>query len=236
MSDFTQDWNRERRSGFPEAVFCASKSAAQIDAIIGSARDRSQKLLLTRLEPAILDGLNPQTRSVLDYDPLSRTAILGESAAQQKGGVALVTAGTSDLPVAHEALRTLAFAGHEATIFADVGVAGLWRLIERLDEIRGFRIVIAFAGMEGALFSVLAGLISAPLIAVPTSVGYGVGSGGETALGSALASCAPGVVAVNIDNGFGAAVAAIKICNTFDRTAFDADLAPRERMGGDETA
>jgi NCAIR mutase (PurE)-related protein len=104
---------------------------------------------------------------------------------------------------------TLAFHGYEAPIIADVGVAGLWRLMERLEEIRGFRVVIAVAGMEGALFSVLAGLLGAPVIAVPSSVGYGVAAGGHVALNTALASCAPGLVVVNIDNGFGAACAAI---------------------------
>jgi pyridinium-3,5-biscarboxylic acid mononucleotide synthase len=126
-------------------------------------------------------------------------------------GIGIVAAGTSDLGVAREAARSLLFHGYAAPVVADVGVAGLWRLMARIEEIRAFRIVVAMAGMEGALFSVLAGLIEAPLIAVPTSVGYGVAQGGRTALAAALASCAPGVVAVNIDNGLGAAAAAIKM-------------------------
>ncbi|MPT24476.1 MAG: nickel pincer cofactor biosynthesis protein LarB, partial [Starkeya sp.] len=125
--------------------------------------------------------------------------------------IAVVAAGTSDLPVAREVVRTLAFNGQGARLVADVGVAGLWRLMERIEEIRACRVVIAVAGMEGALFSVLGGLVAAPVIAVPTSVGYGVAEGGRAALTSALASCAPGVVAVNIDNGFGAACAALKM-------------------------
>jgi hypothetical protein len=123
----------------------------------------------------------------------------------------VVCAGTSDLPVAREAARTLHFAGYDAPVIADVGVAGLWRLMQRIDEIRSFEVVIAVAGMEGALFSVLAGLVDAPVIAVPTSVGYGVAHGGHAALHSALASCATGIVAVNIDNGFGAAGAALRL-------------------------
>ncbi len=132
-------------------------------------------------------------------------------ATQAAGRVAIVCGGTSDLAVAREAIRTLAFAGESATLLADVGVAGLWRLMERLDDIRRHRVVIAVAGMEGALFSVLAGLVPCAMIAVPTSIGYGVAEGGRTALNAALASCASGLLVVNIDNGFGAAHAALRI-------------------------
>jgi hypothetical protein len=151
-------------------------------------------------------------RGALDYDAGTRTAILGGlPAARDAGRVAIVCGGTSDLPVAREAERTLAFAGEAATLLADVGVAGLWRLMERLDDIRRHRVVIAVAGMEGALFSVLAGLVPCAVIAVPTSVGYGVAEGGRAALHAALASCASGLAVVNIDNGFGAAHAALRI-------------------------
>jgi NCAIR mutase (PurE)-related protein len=139
--------------------------------------------------------------------------VLGGSVEASRTGAGIVTAGTSDLAVAREAARALAFNGFEAPIIADVGVAGLWRLTRRLEEIRRWKVVIGVAGMEGALFSVVGGLVSAPVIAVPTSVGYGVAHGGTTALHAALAGCAPGVVVVNIDNGFGAAAAAIKILN-----------------------
>jgi NCAIR mutase (PurE)-related protein len=128
--------------------------------------------------------------------------------------VAVVTAGTSDLPVAHEALRTLAFYGLPARAIADVGVAGLWRLLRHEDELRRYPAVIVVAGMEGALFSVVGGLVRGVVIAVPTSTGYGAARGGETALHAALASCAPGVVVVNIDNGYGAACAAIRVLGT----------------------
>jgi hypothetical protein len=124
----------------------------------------------------------------------------------------------ADASVAQEACRTLAFAGVGSRQIADVGVAGLWRLMERLEEIRAYPVVVVVAGMEGALFSVLAGLVSAPVVAVPTSTGYGVSRGGELALHSALGSCAPGVVAVNIDNGFGAAQAALRIVNGLRQT------------------
>ncbi len=129
------------------------------------------------------------------------------------GKVAIVAAGTSDARVAREAQRTLRHAGVDAEAIADVGVAGLWRLMARIEEIRRFPIVIAVAGMDAALASVLGGLAPGALIAVPTSVGYGAAEGGRTALNAMLASCAPGVVVCNIDNGYGAACAALRILN-----------------------
>ena len=169
---FEIDWDRERRTGIPEAVLCASKSASQIEAILSAAADAGRRLLFTRLEPAVFAALDPDSRARLgNYDPVSRTAWCGPTVADAdlKPGIGIVAAGTSDLPVAAEAARTLAFLGFQAPVIADVGVAGLWRLMRRLDEIRAHRVVIAVAGMEGALFSVLAGLIDAPVIAVPTS-------------------------------------------------------------------
>ena len=209
--DFQFDREREQRTGVPEAVFCTHKSTAQIEAIVAVARAEGHRLLLTRLDAERHAALT--SAADLDYDPLSGTAILGAQSPPSRGGIGIVAAGTSDLPVAREAARTLAFSGWQAPVIADVGVAGLWRLTSRLEEIHRWKVVIAVAGMEGALFSVVAGLIAAPVIAVPTSVGYGVAQGGTTALHAALASCSPGVVVVNIDNGFGAATAAIKMLN-----------------------
>jgi pyridinium-3,5-biscarboxylic acid mononucleotide synthase len=209
VSDFVLDWEREKRTGVAEAVLCEGKSVAQIDAILGEAGER--RLLLTRLDEQKHAGLAASVRAGLDFDPLSRTAFHGAPRTPALEGAGIVCAGTSDLPVAREAARTLQFAGFAAPLVADVGVAGLWRLMKRLDEIRTFKVVIAVAGMEGALFSVIAGLVEAPVIAVPTSVGYGVAQGGHVALNSALATCATGVVAVNIDNGYGGACAAIRI-------------------------
>jgi NCAIR mutase (PurE)-related protein len=137
-----------------------------------------------------------------------------KSAGQLPSGtteIAVVTAGTSDVPVALEATRTLRFYGHEALAINDVGVAGIWRLFERLDSLKKMSVIIVAAGMDGALPSVIAGLVGGCVIAVPTSVGYGVADGGKTALNAALASCAPGLVVVNIDNGYGAACAALRI-------------------------
>jgi NCAIR mutase (PurE)-related protein len=166
-------------------------------------------VLLTRLAPEQLAALPDPTQ--LDYDPLSRTAIRGGCPAPMAAArVAVVTAGTSDLPVAAEAERTLAFHGEACERLADLGVAGLWRLLAQRERLARFPVLIAVAGMEGALFSVLGGLVGGLVIAVPTDIGYGVAAGGRTALGAALASCAPGIVAVNVDNGYGAACAALR--------------------------
>ena len=212
MTEFRLDWARETRTGTSEAVLCEPKTPAQIEAIVGHAHDAGRRLLLTRLAERKFGRLAAAARDRLDYDAPSRTAILGGlPALRHSARIAIVCGGTSDAPVAYEAARTLAFQGEQATLVADVGVAGLWRLLERLDEIRRHRVVIAIAGMEGALFSVLAGLVHCPVLAVPRSVGYGVGGGGRTALRAALASCASGLVVVNIDNGFGAAHAALRM-------------------------
>lgn len=211
------DWSRAARTGVPEAIWCPNKTEDQIRTCLDEAAERETSLLLTRLDPAIAARVD---RPGFDYDARSRTAILDLGLpAPRDRGAAIVAAGTSDLPAAAEAQRTLQFAGIAAHMRVDVGVAGLWRTMEAAEALQDARIVIACAGFEAALFSVIAGLIAAPVIAVPTSVGSGVAEGGRAALTSALASCAPGVVTVNIDNGFGAACAAIKILRMMDRDA-----------------
>ena len=207
MTDHRIDWAREARIGTAEAVLCDAKTPDQIAAILATARSEGRRLFLTRLDP---DRAADLPGEGLDYDPLSRTAILGGHAATLPG-VGIVAAGTSDLSIAQEAARTLAFHGYAAPVTADVGVAGLHRLLDVIDDLRRHRVLIAVAGMEGALFSVLGGLVAAPVIAVPAPHGYGVAEGGRLALHSALGSCAQGVVVVNIGNGFGAACAAIRI-------------------------
>jgi len=193
-------------------VMCAGKSVAQIATIVDQAVKARRGLLLTRLAAETLADLPAGRRRKLDYDPVSRTAVLGRiKRPRQPAMVAIVAAGTSDLPVVREAERSLNYTGVAVDGFLDVGVAGLWRLLDRIEEIRKYPVVIAVAGMEGALFSVLGGLVGGAVIAVPTSTGYGMTRGGETALGAALVSCAPGLVAVNIDNGYGAACAALRI-------------------------
>ncbi len=209
MNEFEIDWEREERAGVAEAVLCEDKSVAQIASILEAAGERP--LLLTRFSEEKFERLPDELHGLLDHDPASLTAFYRNRNRQLAHGPGIICAGTSDLPVAREAQRTLAFHGYFAPVIADVGVAGLWRLMKRLEEIRSFSIVIAVAGMEGALFSVLTGLVAAPVIAVPTSVGYGVAEHGKAALSSALASCAQGLVSVNIDNGFGAACAALRM-------------------------
>lgn len=214
MTDVRLDWGRAARTGVPEAIYCASKSVEQLVQILDQADARGASLLLTRLAPEVHASLG----RALDYDPVSRTAVLDHGLPEPVDrGLAIVAAGTSDAPVAYEARRTLEFSGIAAPAHVDVGVAGLWRLTETAEQLQDRRVVIAVAGFEAALFSVLAGLIAAPVIAVPTSVGEGVAAGGKAALSSALSSCAPGVVVVNIDNGFGAACAAIKMIQAADK-------------------
>ena len=209
MKAFTLDYERPSRIGFGEAIFCAGKTPAQIDAIVTEASGTTA-LLLTRLDPQSHAALT--TRERLDYDPLSRTAYLGKPALPSENSpIAIITAGTSDLPAACEALRTLQFNGQAPLMISDVGVAGLWRLLDRLYEIRRFPVLIVAAGMDAALPTVIGGLLPGCVIAVPTSVGYGVATGGQTALNAMLASCAPGIVVVNIDNGYGAACAALRM-------------------------
>jgi NCAIR mutase (PurE)-related protein len=221
MSDFLLDVPRAERIGFGEAVFCAGKSATQIDAILDDAAGRRLPMLLTRLDEDKYRKL--RHGAALDYDALSRTAYAGDAAPMVHAGIAIVTAGTSDVPVAREAARTLAFYGFSAVQIDDVGVAGLWRLMQRIGELRTYKIVIVVAGMDAALPTVLGGLIPGCIIAVPTSVGYGVATGGRAALDAMLASCAPGVVVVNIDNGYGAACGAMRVINSHKTSLFYGD-------------
>jgi pyridinium-3,5-biscarboxylic acid mononucleotide synthase len=215
MAEFTFDFDRRKRIGLDEAVFCAGKSAAQIAAIIEGVEAGIAGLLLTRLEPDKFAALPAEQQRRLDYEPVSRTAILGSTRPVAPGpAVAIVMAGTSDVPMGREAARTLEFHGQAHALFTDIGVAGLWRLLDRLDEIRRAPVVIVVAGMDAALISVVGGLVSSAVIGLPTSVGYGVAAGGTTALNAGLASCAPGIPMMNIDNGYGAACAALRIMST----------------------
>jgi NCAIR mutase (PurE)-related protein len=209
--EFLLDLDRRQRIGMGEAVYCAGKSAAQISAILQHAAARDASLLLTRLESEQAAALPPHQFAALDYDEISRTAYAGPPIARRAvPPVAIVTAGTSDVPVAREAVRSLHFEGVATEAFFDVGVAGLWRLLRCVDRLRRHPIVIVVAGMDAALPSVVAGLVPGLVIAVPTSVGYGVAAGGQAALNALLASCASGLVVVNIDNGYGAACAALR--------------------------
>lgn len=210
--EIVSDDARHARIGFDESIYCAGKSPRQLDAILARSIESKRPLLLTRLGVELVDALAPVHRSALDYDPVSRTAVLGTGTGSGLGAarVAVVTAGTSDVPVAKEAVRTLAYYGEAALEVYDVGVAGLWRLLDRLDEIRAMPVVIAVAGMEASLPSVVGGQVPGLVVAVPTSNGYGVSAGGRVALDASLSSCAPGLAVVNIDNGYGAACVALR--------------------------
>lgn len=209
--DVILDFGRAERIGFDEAIFCERKTLAQLRDILEQARERGAALLLTRLGADQLEALPGELRASLDYEPVSRTAYFGRLAPVEGASrVAVVSAGSSDAFVSLEVLRTLRYLGVPATPIHDVGVAGLWRLLDRLDLIKRHPVAIAVAGMDAALPTVLGGLFGGVLIAVPTSTGYGVAEGGRAALHAILASCAPGVVTVNIDNGYGAACAAVR--------------------------
>ena len=214
-SDFMPDSDRQNRVGLDEAVLCEFKTPEQIERIVEKSESKGLNLLLTRLKQDDYSELKEPVRSLIDYEEISRTGIVGTCPKPSKSSqIAIVTAGTSDVGVAREAVRTLLFHGIGSEEFYDVGVAGLWRVMKIESNLRQKSAVIVVAGMDAALPSVIAGLIPAAIIAVPTSVGYGVAEGGYSALESILSSCAPGLATVNIDNGYGAACAVIRIINS----------------------
>ena len=205
------DDDRVNRVGIDEGILCAGKNIAQIELILNSARESDRTLLLTRLAPNVFGELSAQWQQLLDYDSVSRTGIFGEIASVSDAPkIAIVSAGTSDVPVAREAMRTLFYHQVNSTEIHDVGGAGLWRLQQRVPELSRYPVIIVVAGMDAALPTVLGGLVSGLLIGVPSSTGYGVSRNGESALTSMLVSCAPGVAVTNIDNGFGAACIALR--------------------------
>lgn len=205
------DLARYRRCGIPEVIYAAGKTADHVAQIAKALYEKGQPVLATRATPEQAKAVQAVLPEAV-YHPVARIIALPlPDAPAPVGLIAVVSAGTSDLPVAEEAACTAEFLGARVERINDVGVAGLHRLVNRLDAIRAARVVIAVAGMEGALPSVLGGLIDRPLIAVPTSVGYGMHLQGLAALLAMLNSCAAGITVVNVDNGFGAAVAATLI-------------------------
>lgn len=205
------DLTREQRNGAPEVIYGEGKTTDQIREIMQSMAQRHQNILVTRLDPESAQQLN-KTFPDAEYCPLARVLTHQCSTPTPvTTKVALICAGTSDLPVAEEARRTLEFYGNPIETIYDAGVAGLHRLIASVDTIRTCRVVIVVAGMEGALPSVVGGLVDTPVIAVPTSVGYGSNFDGLSALLGMLNSCASGLSVVNIDNGFGAGFLANRI-------------------------
>jgi pyridinium-3,5-biscarboxylic acid mononucleotide synthase len=203
------------RQGQPEVVFCEGKTPEQVLAICERLEAASGSFLGTRANEAVASRLKARFPKVT-WNSLARTVHLGGAPRQEAraGTILVVSAGTSDLPVAEEAAVVAEVFGHEVERLVDVGVAGLHRLLAGGDQLKRARVVIVVAGMEGALPSVVGGLVGVPVIAVPTSIGYGASFGGLAALLGMLNSCAAGVTVVNIDNGFGAAAAASRICRT----------------------
>lgn len=217
FADLDQD--RAVRRGYPEAVYAEGKSCDQLKSIAASVRDQSTPTLFTRTSPAQADAIL-QVLADAHYDTQARLLAWPPQPPPSSGGlVTVAAAGTSDLPVAREATLTASYLGRRCEEVVDVGVAGLHRILGHLDLLRRSRVIIVVAGMDGALASVVAGLVSAPVVAVPTSVGYGVAFGGLAPLLGMLTACAPGVAVVNIDNGYGAGHLAAQIAAPWDRPA-----------------
>lgn len=198
------DTHRELRVGYPEVIFCQGKTNDQIKTIVSAMMEGEANILATRASIENFAAVKEVCPSAV-YHPLARTITLTRKKhSPPESYIAVVTAGTSDLPVAEEAAITAEIFGNRVERIVDVGVAGVHRLFDKLDLIRGARVIVVVAGMEGALPSVVGGLVDKPVIAVPTSVGYGASFQGVAALLAMLNSCAGGVSVVNIDNGFGA--------------------------------
>lgn len=197
------DLGREQRCGFPEVVYCEGKTPEQAARIAAAILKKSGRVLLTRANHEHAAAVTAVCGDA-HYHELARLIVIDPSPLDRAGHVAIVAAGTSDLPVALEAEHTAQIMGCHTSSHWDVGVAGLHRLLKEIPEIRSARVIVAIAGMEGALASVVGGLVDQPVIAVPTSVGYGLNLSGITPLLAMLNSCAAGVGVVNIDNGFGA--------------------------------
>lgn len=218
--DFARvDHQRALRQGVAEVVFSEGKTSEQVVAIVGELRGRGHSVLATRLNDEQSQALSIAYPD-LSFNRAARTAsLLGKTPEHRRSArVMLITAGTSDLPVAEEAFETLKACGVTPARLVDVGVAGLHRLLPEINRIREADVCIVVAGMEGALASVVGGLVAKPVIAVPTSVGYGAALSGVAALLGMLTSCASGVTVVNIDNGFGAAIAAVRIIDSSQQT------------------
>ncbi len=201
------DTHRRLRRGIPETVFGLGKTPEQIEGIVQRLAGAGDPVLVTRVQEEAAGRLLGRWPAA-DYDPSSRTFILGTLPPSGGKGILVMTAGTSDIPVAEEAARTAGFLGREVRRAYDVGIAGLHRLFDHRAQMEEAGVIVAVAGMEGALPGVVAGLVSVPVIGVPTSIGYGASMGGVTPLLTMLSSCACGLTVVNIDNGYGAAVAA----------------------------
>ncbi|MCU0455177.1 MAG: nickel pincer cofactor biosynthesis protein LarB [Bacteroidales bacterium] len=205
------DHHREMRTGYPEIVYCAGKSVAQVREIFRVMAGKENNVIGTRATKEMYDAVKKITVKAVWYADARIISVRKRKPETPPTSIAVITAGTSDIPVAEEAAVTAELLGNKVVRIYDAGVAGIHRLVDKLPEIRKCRVIIVIAGMEGALASVVGGLVDVPVIAVPTSVGYGASFGGISALLAMLTSCSAGVTVVNIDNGFGAGFSASMI-------------------------
>jgi pyridinium-3,5-biscarboxylic acid mononucleotide synthase len=205
------DHHREMRTGYPEIVYCAGKSTEQVKEIFRVMSERENNVIGTRANQEMFEAVRSNSSGAIYYSVARIISVQKKKPEAPKSRIAIITAGTSDMPVAEEAAITAELLGNNVLRIYDAGVAGIHRLVDKLPEIRSCRVVVVIAGMEGALASVVGGLVDKPVIAVPTSVGYGANFGGISALLAMLTSCSTGVTVVNIDNGFGAGFSASMI-------------------------
>ena len=228
------DHHRQIRQGLPEVIFCPGKTIEQILSIFDSQARREHNVLATRAEKEVYQALVDTGKyKKLSYCDLSKTIFLEqEKRIVSKTAIPIVTAGTADLPVATEAQVTCQAMGQRTELICDVGVAGLHRILDKVKRLQRANVVIVVAGMEGALASVVGGLVSCPVIAVPTSVGYGANFGGVAALLTMLNSCAAGVSVVNIDNGFAAGISASLINRKAEGQKTDDPTSSRQERSG----
>lgn len=225
--DARVDHHRAVRTGFPEVIFCQGKTAAQVAAITAEMLGTGDVVLATRATPEQFSAVREVAADAVWHDTARVVVVDRRVVRPQEGHVVVATGGTSDIPVAEEAAITAEVMGCRVTRLFDVGVAGIHRLLAHTEVLRSARAIIAVAGMEGALPSLVAGLVDVPVVAVPTSVGYGANFGGVSALLTMLNSCAAGIGVVNIDNGFGAAVLATRVNRPPAR--FSAEVSPAEK-------
>jgi NCAIR mutase (PurE)-related protein len=205
------DNHREIRTGYPEIIYCAGKSVEQVKEIFRVMAEKESNVIGTRANNEMFEAVKSILPNAVYYSVARIISLQKKKPVTPRSRIAIITAGTSDMPVAEEAATTAELLGNNVLRIYDAGVAGIHRLVDKLPEIRSCRVIIVIAGMEGALASVVGGLVDKPVIAVPTSVGYGANFGGISALLAMLTSCSTGVTVVNIDNGFGAGFAASMI-------------------------
>lgn len=205
------DHHRELRTGYPEIVYCAGKTNEQVRAIFSAMQEHENNIIGTRAGKELFEYISPFFPAAIYHDVARIISLQRKALVPPATRIAVITAGTSDIPVAEEAAVTAELLGNNVLRIYDAGVAGIHRLVDKLPEIRGCKVAVVIAGMEGALASVVGGLVNMPVIAVPTSIGYGASFQGISALLAMLTSCAAGVTVVNIDNGFGAGFSASRI-------------------------